>query len=198
MIFPEVIYGCESWTIKKVETVKVAQSCVTLCNPMDCSPLSSSVHRILQARILEWVAILFSRGSSQSRNQTQVFCIAGRFLTVWATREATISITFRSVRVALISFWWNTDFDLLSYLLWGRDGWRLFQKFLPVLPHFDSSDFTGQENIWKLCQLSRQSLIYNYTTILVVYWGTDWGNDSWGTGLSLDSTSYWAPWTFSF
>ena len=57
-----------------------AQSCLTLCNPMDCSPPGSSVHGILQARILEWV-IPFSRGSSQSRDRNQVSCIAGRFFT---------------------------------------------------------------------------------------------------------------------
>ena len=54
---------------------------------MDCSPPGSSVHRILQARVLEWVAISFSRGSFQPRNQTWVSCIAGRFLTDWAMRE---------------------------------------------------------------------------------------------------------------
>ena len=54
---------------------------------MDCSPPGSSVHRILQARALEWVAISFSRGSFQPRNQTWVSCIAGRFLTDWAMRE---------------------------------------------------------------------------------------------------------------
>ena len=52
---------------------EVAQSCLTLCNPMDCSLLGSSVHEIFQARILEWVAISFSRGSSQPRDQTRVF-----------------------------------------------------------------------------------------------------------------------------
>ena len=50
----------------------------TLCGPMDCSPLGSPVHGILQARILEWVAISFSSGSSQTRDQTQVTHIAGR------------------------------------------------------------------------------------------------------------------------
>jgi len=50
----------------------VAQSCLTLCDPMDCSPPGLSVHGISQARILEWVAIPFSRGSSQSRDQIQV------------------------------------------------------------------------------------------------------------------------------
>ena len=59
----------------------VAQLCLTLCDPKDCSPPGSSVYRILQARILEWVAML-SRGSSQSRDQTQVSCIAGGFFTI--------------------------------------------------------------------------------------------------------------------
>ena len=56
--------------------VKIAQLCLTLCNPMDYT-----VHGILQARILEWVVFLFSRGSSQPRDQTQVSLIAGEFFT---------------------------------------------------------------------------------------------------------------------
>ena len=60
---------------------EVVQSCPTLCDPMDCSPPGSSVHGILQARILEWVAISFSRGSSQPRDRTQVSHTAGRFFT---------------------------------------------------------------------------------------------------------------------
>ena len=58
-----------------------AQSCPTLCHPMDCSPPGSSVHGIFQARILEQVAISYSRGSSQSRDQTRVSCIGRGFLT---------------------------------------------------------------------------------------------------------------------
>ena len=57
---------------------EVAQSCPTLCNPVDCSLPGSSIHWSLQARILEWVAISFSRGSSPPRDQTQVSHIAGR------------------------------------------------------------------------------------------------------------------------
>ena len=57
---------------------EVAQLCPTLCDPMDCSLSGSSVHGILQARILEWVAISFSRESSQPRDRTRVSCIAGR------------------------------------------------------------------------------------------------------------------------
>ena len=63
-------------------------SCLTLCNRMDCSPTGSSVQGILQARLLEWVAVPFSRGSSQPTGQTQVSWIAGRFFTIWVTREA--------------------------------------------------------------------------------------------------------------
>ena len=119
MVFPVVMYGCESWTVKKAEHQRIdafelwcwrrllrvpwtarrfnhsilkeispgcsleseselAQSCLTLCNPMDCSPPGSSVHGILQARILEWVAISFARGSSHPRDRTWVSRTVGR------------------------------------------------------------------------------------------------------------------------
>ena len=70
----------------------VTQSCLTLCNPVDCSPPDCSVHEILLARILEWEIIPFSRGSSWCRDQVWVSCTAGRFFTVWATREAHICV----------------------------------------------------------------------------------------------------------
>ena len=66
----------------------VIQSCLTLCDPMGCSLPGSSVNGILQERILEWVAIPFCRESSQHRDGSQVSCIAGRFFTIWGTREA--------------------------------------------------------------------------------------------------------------
>ena len=68
---------------KKVKVkVKVSQSCLTLCEA-----LAYTVHGILQARILEWVAVPFSRGSSQPRDRTHTSHIAGGFFTSWATRE---------------------------------------------------------------------------------------------------------------
>ena len=70
-----------SMRLKKVKA-KVIQSCLTLCNPVDYT-----VHGIPQARILEWVAFPFSRGSSQPRDGTQVSRIAGGFFTNWAIRE---------------------------------------------------------------------------------------------------------------
>ena len=74
------------WAELKVK-VLVTQSCPTLCDPMDYRPPGSSVHGILQARILEWVAVSFSSGSYL---QTQVSCMTGRFLTIWATSKAHI------------------------------------------------------------------------------------------------------------
>ena len=70
--------------------VKAAQPCPTLCDPTDYA-----VHGILQARILEWGAFSFSRGSSQPRDGTQVTHIAGGFFTSWAPREAQPAVTFR-------------------------------------------------------------------------------------------------------
>ena len=73
--------------------VLVAQACPTLCDPMDYSLPGSSVIKILQARILEWIAIPFSRGFFQPRDQTWVTCITGKFSTLSATREAPDCVT---------------------------------------------------------------------------------------------------------
>ena len=72
------LVGCQelNWKVK----VKAAQSCQTICHPMDYT-----VHGILQARILEWVAFPFFRGSFQPRDRTQVFHVTGGFFTSWAT-----------------------------------------------------------------------------------------------------------------
>ena len=69
---------------------EVTQSCPTLCDPMYCSLPGSSLHEILQARVLEWVAISFSRGSSWPRDWTRLSHIPGRRFNLWATREAQI------------------------------------------------------------------------------------------------------------
>ena len=73
---------------------EVTQSCPTLCDPLDSKLPGSSVHGIFQARVLEWVAIFFSRGSSQPSDRTQVSRLAGRHFTVWATREAVSELQF--------------------------------------------------------------------------------------------------------
>ena len=66
----------------------VVKSCLTLCDPVDCIPPGSSVHRIIQARILEWVAISSSKGSFQPRDGTCVSCIGRQILFHWTTWEA--------------------------------------------------------------------------------------------------------------
>ena len=81
---------------------------------MDCSLPGSSICGIFQARVLEWVAISFFRGSSQPRDQTQVSCIAGRCFNLWATRE---------VRFRKAPLWvkvWRHALNLWScFLVWG-------------------------------------------------------------------------------
>ena len=78
---------CPSFLCTILCVLLVAQVCPTLSNPMDCSLPVSSVHGILQARILEWVSIPFSRASSWPQDQIQVSHIASRFFIVWVTRE---------------------------------------------------------------------------------------------------------------
>ena len=70
--------------------VRIVKWSEGLCDPMDYSPPGSSVHGILQARTLEWVAIPFSKGSSRLREQTHISCSADRFFIIWAAREAEI------------------------------------------------------------------------------------------------------------
>ena len=83
---------------KKVKSL----SRVQLCYPVEYSPPDSSVYGIFQARILEWVAISFSRGSSQPRDQTQLSRIAGRCFNLWATREA---LTFCHILLAFLRYY---------------------------------------------------------------------------------------------
>ena len=87
------------------DKVLAAQSCPTLCDPMDWRPPGSSVHGILQARILERVAIISSRGSSRPRGWTQLSHIAGRFFTIWATRETHIYILQGHIGTLCVIFW---------------------------------------------------------------------------------------------
>ena len=119
----------------------VAQSCPTLCDPMDCDPPGSSVHGILQARILEWLAVPFSRGSPWPRDQTWVSCNADRFFTGWATlfSRSLSSVKYPSLSDLFLpetmllnipgtlsgKYLWNTPFSYVSSLkshhdpLWG-------------------------------------------------------------------------------
>ena len=99
--------------------VLVTQMCLTFCTPMDCSPPGSSVHGILQTRILVFIAIPFSRGSFWLRYQTWVSCIAGRFFTVCATKEALYTYTYiYSFKIFVYIFIYLYKCILYSFPLW--------------------------------------------------------------------------------
>ena len=100
------------------------QSCPTHCDCMDCSSLlGSSVHGILQARILEWIAIPFSRGSSGPRDQIWVSCTAGRFFTIWATREAPVTLLGWAKLGVICSLQGSFASVFLASLCWSQEDW---------------------------------------------------------------------------
>ena len=108
----------------------VTQSCLTLCDPMDCSPPGSSVHGILQARILEWFAMPSSRGSSQPRDRTQVSHIADGFFAVCATKEALIEADWAQLRKQLSGLpSWLTGKE--STCPCRRHGFNLWTRKIP-------------------------------------------------------------------
>ena len=109
IIYLQKLYESES---------EVTQSCLTLCDPMDCSPPGFSVHGIFPARILEWIAVSFFRGSSQPRNRTRVSCIAGGFFTDWAMREARPPIGDPNRQLNTTA--WSSG-DRLELKIWSLD-----------------------------------------------------------------------------
>ena len=129
--------------------VLVTQSCLTLCNPMDCNQLGSSFHGIFQARILEWVVILFSTGPSRPRDQTQASCIAGGFLTIWATREAlfcvcafnsySLQLTCASIAPGTLSFLLRVIFSEMSHSLKQSTHSIIFAEKWTTLEYFWST-----------------------------------------------------------
>ena len=120
-LLTEVCIDLANWTdLNKVKGT-VAQSCPTLCDPIDYT-----VHGILQARILEWVAVPFSRGSSQPRDWTQVACIAGRFFTSWTTGKPKNPFSRRSsqtrnwTRVSCIAYGFFTNWVIREAPFWTK------------------------------------------------------------------------------
>ena len=144
-----------------------APSCLTLCNPVDCSTPGPSVHGISQARILEWLAISFSRGSSWPRDQTQVYHIAGRFITteppgipdivdgsfpkgpeffLHDTPEITCSV---SVFPARLSFSKAGTMVILSIMLWPSTVQALNEQLITDLWAVISG------KLWEVCHRER-------------------------------------------
>ena len=130
------IYIYATWSI---------QLCLTLCNPIDCKLPDPSVHGILQARVLEWVAISFSRGSSRPRDQTWVSCFAGIFVT---TEPPGKPILYKGCIYAMVG--------ILNS--WGRDNLFPFgnQKQNSVLCHTHKNN----SKIFKAKSFIRIILIY--------------------------------------
>ena len=108
--------------------VKVAQLCPVVCNPMDYT-----VHGILQARVLEWVAFPFSRGSFQPRNRTQVSRIAGGFFTSWDTKESLLFHKYCIMHVTNEDYWQLFYLLCFIFVLSVKQTWFTFDAFYPVL-----------------------------------------------------------------
>ena len=129
------VLGLGRWLKMKV---LVAQSCLTLCAIMDCSPPGSSVHGILQARILEWGAISYFRGSSQHRDRTHVSFTAGWFFTVWAPGEAHM--------ILVIGEKSKLEFKCVLYF----QGWFLTSKWIQALGCRQQDRCWGIRCVWGL------------------------------------------------
>ena len=141
------------------EWVKVAQLCPTLCNLMDYT-----VHGILQARILTWVAFPFSRGSSQSRDQTQVSCIAGGFFTSLATRDAHVSKVMLKILQARLQQYVNWELpdvqagfrkgrgtrDQIASIHWIIGKAREFQKNICFIDYAKALDCVDHNKLWEI------------------------------------------------
>ena len=112
------------------------------CDPMDYSPPGSSFHGIFQARILEWVAISFSRGSSGPRNRTWVSCIAGGFFTDWARREA--------LRVILDGMYFlSSKFSVLSPPLLCLPSSLLPKQLCPDALRWSQTRVASAQGVWE-------------------------------------------------
>ena len=149
----------------------VAKSCLTFLWPMDCSLPGSSVHGISQARILEWVAISFSRGSSWSRDQIWVYCLAGGFFTIEPTGKPSTSCSGWSNCYFLNIFWVFPFWCLCSYDFhaWDVPLSHLFMfRILLVLKweYNDISNFCCWIN--KNCQLKVSSNVFTLGSSVVV------------------------------
>ena len=153
----------------------VAQSCLTRCNTMDCSLPGSSVHGILQARILEWVAVPSSRASSQPREWTQISSIAGGFFTIWASRTAQLAFT------AILATSFPTGMSLCFLIsklgiitIFTCAGFVMIQ----VVPESKSSGKVGSDH--RCCSSPGTDMAQ---AELLKFWPTDWGQ--FGKYLSL-------------
>ena len=165
------------------------QLCLTLCNPKDYGPPGSFVFGILQARVLEWRAIPFSRGSSQPRDWTQVSCITGIFFIIWATRGLEIGVDWiKSVE----EFWKNSIcVSCLGSYIRGKRQIYIFYCYLPrniylLMAHIKSLININEEGSQKkICQSrekyyfpdhgsSTQKQIHHQTNANIIFYKFTW------------------------
>ena len=112
---------------------------------MDCSPPGSSVHGIFQASVLEWVAISFSRRSSQPRDWTRISRIAGRCFTIWATREAVTDLIFLGSKITEDG---DCSQEIKRCSLLGRKAMRKLDSILKSRDHFANKGRYSQSYGW--------------------------------------------------
>ena len=146
------------------------QSCLTLCDPMDCSPPGSSVHGIFQAWILEWFAISFSRGYSWSRDRTWVSCTAGRF---FPEQKLQFAFVFHRLQCGRLGF------DPLV----GKIPWR--RERLPI-PVFWPAEFHGQRSLAGYSPWScKESNMTEWLSLSIFTFSSPWTLGSWTVVLTL-------------
>ena len=164
-IYNTYIFICNFLYLYVNTESEVTQSCPTFCDPMDCSLPGSSVHGIFQARVLEWVAISFSRGSSWPRDRTLVSCIACRCFTVWATREAQI--------------------QKITYLLFTYKYWKLHIKIYVLFIFIREKAMAPDSSIlaWKIPWTEEPGGLQSMGSLRV--------DHDWVTSLSLFTFMHW-------
>ena len=139
--FSDCLFYCLFYLLYCYCESEVAQLCPTLCNPMDCSLPGSSIHRIFQARVLEWGAISFSRRSSQLSDWSWISRIVGRHHTVWATREVWINVYYNMKN--------QIYFSQIKLILWPPMTSMTYFCFTDYAKAFDCVD---HNKLWKLFQ----------------------------------------------
>ena len=151
--------------------VLVTQLCPTLCDPMDCSLPRSSVFGILQARILKWVAISYSRGSSQPRDQTRVSHIAGRFFTIWAIREAPelIPVYLITGGNKASKHYKILPFEVRQSLKFIESGRRLYLCYMFCVWTRGRFKCIWWHSLWSKCNWSRQTLLRFFLLLLITH-----------------------------
>ena len=130
---------------------------------MDCSPPRSSVHGVVPVRILEWVTILFSRGSSRPRDQTWVFHITGRCFTLWATREALGKVMLKILQTRLQHYMkqelpdgqagfrkGRETRDQIANIWWIIEKAREFHENICFVNYTKAFDWVAHNKLWKV------------------------------------------------